>query len=147
MTLLEQIEKDLIQAIKDGNEETRDVLRFLKSSIQKREKDLQKSLTEEELVNIIAKDIKMRKESIDQFISGSRHDLADAEQKGIAIIEKYLPAQLPLEEVKQVIADAVKEVKAKTMADMGKVMAKVMTKLQGKADGSVISQIVKDHLK
>lgn len=146
MNLFETIEKDLIQAVKNGREETRDVLRFLKSSILKREKELQTKLTDDELINLIGKEIKLRKDAIEQFIQGSRQDLAEADKKGIEILEKYMPEQLSSEEIKKIVIETIDEIKAKSITEMGQVMNKVMAKAQGKADGSKISQIVREHL-
>lgn len=102
--------------------------------------------TDEEVLSIIQKEVKQRKDSIEQFENAGRQELADKEQKELEILQKYMPSQMSEEEVKAIVEQTINEVNAKSMADIGKVMSAVMPKLKGKADGALVSKIVKDML-
>ena len=146
MNTLEKINQDLLEAMKSGDEKLRDILRYLKNAIQKKEIDTRTELSEQDIIAIIAKEIKSRKESIEQFLKGEREDLADKEKHEIEVLTKYLPEQISLEEVENIISKAIEETGAKTMTDMGKVMGKIVSQVQGKFDNSKISEIVRSKL-
>lgn len=149
MTDLKQKIKENIQAaMKGGDETTVSTLRMLLSAILNKEiagkKD--KALNDEEIVEIIFSEAKKRKESIEQFRKGRREDLARKEEQELAILRKYLPEQMPEEEIKKIVEAGVEKVGAKTIKDMGKVMAEISSKVKGKAEGGFVSKIVKELL-
>ncbi len=104
------------------------------------------TLTDEDVISILQKQAKQRKDSIEQYSDAGREDLESAEREEMAIIEEYLPAQASEEEIQSVIDEIVREVGAASIADMGKVMGKAISALRGKADGRRINELVKKSL-
>ena len=102
--------------------------------------------TDEDVMAVISKEIKQRKDSIEQFEKANRQDLADKEKAELAVLETYLPEQMNEEEVKKYVDEAVATTGATTPQDMGKVMGALMPKTKGKADGSLVSKLVKEAL-
>lgn len=102
--------------------------------------------TDEDVMAVITKEIKQRRDSIEQFEKASRQDLADKEKAELAILETYLPEQMSEEDVKKYVLDAVATTGASSPQDMGKVMAALMPKVKGKADGGLVSRLVKEAL-
>ena len=119
---------------------------MLRAAILQVEKDSQKTLTEDEMSAIVAKEVKKRKESITEYENAGRQDIADDLRKEIEILSKYLPEQLTNEEIEKMVDDAIAESGATSQRDMGKVMGLLRPKTQGKADGKVVSDIVKAKL-
>ena len=141
--LLEKIELDLKTAMKSKNEAVTGTLRMLKAAIKNKEIEKKaKSLSEEELLEIIQKQLKQRKDSISDFEKASRQDLVQKEKAEVSILEQYLPRQLSDEELKVIVQKAVQSIGAKSKADMGKVMKEVMPQIAGKADGKRVNQAV-----
>lgn len=102
--------------------------------------------TEEDVLTVLQKEAKQHRDSIEQFRTGGRQDLVDNETKELEILQKYLPALMSEEEIRKLVADAIKQTGAKTPAEMGKVMGALMPKTKGKADGSLVSRIVREEL-
>ena len=146
MTLKEQIEKDYIEAFKLKEELKTLVLRMLKSSIKNKEIATGNELNDAAISEVIAKEIKQRKDSALQFANGGRPELEEKENKEIEILTKYLPKQMSESEIAKIIDEAISQSQAAGPKDMGKVMSLIMPKLKGKADGSLISKIVKEKL-
>lgn len=164
MMLKEKIQQDLKNALKEARETELSVLRMVFSAIVNKEKEkrykkikekpdlkeeeLEKEsqLSDEEVLEVISFEVKKRKEAILLFGKGGRQDLAEKEKKETGILEKYLPEQIPEEEIKKLAKEAVEKTGAKEMKDMGKVMAELMPKIKGKADGSLVSKIIKEIL-
>lgn len=147
MSLREQIKQDLIGAMKSGDSVSLAVLRMTQSAIKKAEIDVLKAdATDEDVVKVVGKEIKMRKDSVVQYEQAGRPELAEKEKAEIAVLEKYLPEQMGEEEVRKIVETAITQTGAQSAQDMGKVMAAVMPKVAGKADGAIISRIVKDLL-
>lgn len=121
-------------------------LRLLLSEIRSAEKEKKAPLEEAEIIQIIKRQIKRRKEAIEQYAKAGRGDLADKEEREKEILEAYMPEQMSEEEIRKAVKTAISELQASSMADMGKVMGKVMADLAGKADGSVVNKIVKEEL-
>ena len=142
----EKILNDLVAAMKNQDKETLAVLRMVKGAMQLEEINLKHELTDDEVLTVLVKQIKTRKESIVEFEKGNRTDLIEATNKEIEILNKYMPEQLTEEEVLKVIDEAFKEVNPKTQSDMGKLMACVNPKLKGKADMSFVSKTIKEKL-
>ena len=141
-----QILEDLKTAMKNQDKETLSVIRMVKGAIQMEELNKKKELTDDEVIGIIAKQIKTRKESIAEFEKGNREDLIEKTENEIKILEKYLPEQLTLEEVTKIIDETFEEVKPESMKDMGKLMGKITPKVKGKYDMGEISKIIKEKL-
>jgi len=145
--LQDKINKDLVEALKANDSTKLSTLRMLNSAIKnaiiaKRPKELD----EADILDIIAKQIKQHAESIEQFKQGNRQDLVDKESKELDILKSYMPQQMSEEEVTNLVKDAIKEVDAKDIKDMGKVMKVVSPKTKGRADGKLVSDTVKKCL-
>ena len=146
MALLSDIKKDLKQAMLDKNDLERDTIRMFLAEVQRFEIDNQEEADDSKALQIVNKMIKQRNDSITQFKSGGRDDLADKEQKEVDILSKYKPAQLSEEEVTQKVIEAIENAGASSMQDMGKVMGILNSSLAGSADMGMVSKIVKDNL-
>ena len=132
--------------LKEGDTLSRSVLGMLLAAIMNKELAKGKEATQEEIIEIIFSELKKRKESVLAFEKGNRKDLADKERAEIKVLEKYLPEQMPEDELRKIIKEAVGKTGATTVKDMGKVMAEIMPQIKGKADGSLVSKIVKESL-
>ena len=141
--LLEKIESDLKNAMKERNETKLGTLRMLKAAIKNKEIEKKvKNLTEPELLEIIQKQVKQRKDSISDFEKANRQDLVKKETAEISVLEQYLPKPLSETELKFLIQKAIQTVGAKSKAVIGKVMKEVMPQVAGKADGKQVTQIL-----
>ena len=146
MALLSDIKKDLKQAMLDKNDLERDTIRMFLAEVQRFEIDNQEEADDSKALQIVNKMIKQRNDSITQFKSGGRDDLADREQKEVDILSKYKPAQLSEEEVTLKVKEAIEYSGASSMQDMGKVMGVLNSSLAGSADMGMVSKIVKENL-
>lgn len=142
----DRILNDLKEAMKAQDKETLNVIRMVKGAMQLEEINKKHPLTDEEVISVIAKEIKTRKESIKEFISGNREDLATKTQKEVDILVKYMPEQLSEEEVIKVIEEAFDKLNPTSPSDMGKVMGYVTPLLKGKADLSFVSATIKEKI-
>ena len=142
----ETILKDLVAAMKAQDKETLTVLRSVKGAIQLEEINVKHELNDEEMISILAKQIKTRKESVVEFEKGNRQDLVDATNREIEILSKYMPAQLSEDEVEKIIDDAFNKVNPTGPADMGKIMGIVSPLLKGKADMGNVSKMIRERL-
>jgi len=145
-TLKQKIKNNLNSVLKEGDTLSRSVLGMLLAAIMNKELAKGKEATQEEIIEIIFSELKKRKESVLAFEKGNRKDLADKERAEIKVLEKYLPEQMPEDELRKIIKEAVGKTGATTVKDMGKVMAEIMPQIKGKADGSLVSKIVKESL-
>jgi len=154
MTFKEKIQKDLNEAFKSGQDLVSVVLRMLLAAILNKEKEKRYKLkeekdvllTDEETMETIISEIKKRKEAIPEYERGERWDLAEKEKKEMTILQKYLPAQLSQEELKDLIKEAIVKVGAQEQKDMGKVMSELISRIKGRADTGTVSKIVKELL-
>jgi len=119
---------------------------MLRAAIKQVEVDKRVELSDEEVIDIIATQVKQKRSVIDEFLKGGREDLADEAREEISELEKYLPEQLSEDDLKTLIAGVISEVGATSMKDMGKVMGIVNPQVKGRADGKTVSQIVKGFL-
>ena len=148
MTLYENINQDMKNALKQGDAVKLSALRMLVSAIKLQEIDKNvKALDEADIVQTVQRQIKQHKESIEQFEKGKRQDLADKEIRELKVLEAYMPQQLSQDEVLAIVKAAVAETGAAAKSDAGKVMKIVMEKVKGKADGKTVSQLVMGLLK
>lgn len=164
MTLKEKINADLFQAVKQRKEIERSTLRMLKAAILNREKEkryriakaepafLEKELvakselTDEEVIEVIFSEIKKREEAALAFETGKRLELAEKERREAVILRNYLPELVSEEEIRALAEEAIKEIGAKEIKDMGRVMAELVPKLKGRADNTLVSRVVKELL-
>ncbi|MCG1022329.1 GatB/YqeY domain-containing protein [Sutcliffiella horikoshii] len=146
MSLLERLNTDIKQAMKDKDKEKLSVLRMVKSSIQNESIKHGRDLSEEEELTVLSRELKQRKDSLQEFDKAGREDLVHKLQGEIAIVEHYMPEQLSEEELSAIIQQTVADVNASSKADMGKVMGALMPKVKGKADGSLVNKLVQQHL-
>ena len=142
----EKLQKDLIEAMKSKDKVKIDVIKLVKASIQNEEINNKKELTDDEILSIITKHVKMRKDAIIDFEKASRDDLIDAYNNEINILSTYLPKELTLDEVNKIINDAIDEIKPDGIKDMGKIMKEVSPKLKNRFDMSKVSSIIKEKL-
>ena len=142
----EKIINDIKEAMKSQDKEKLSVLRMVKGAIQLEEINKKQELDDNDVIGVIAKQIKTRKESIVEFEKGNRNDLIEKTQSEIKILEAYMPEQLSEEEINKVIAEAIDQVNPQAPSDMGKVMGIVTPKLKGRADMSLVSKLVKEKI-
>ena len=143
--IAEQIDQDLKSALKEKNEIASSALRNLKAGIKNSEIESRQSLSDEEILKVISKQVKRHKDSIESFKLGNRTDLVKHEQAQMAVLEKYLPVAMSEQELSGIVSAVIKDLKA-TPADFGKVMKEVMGRTKGQADGNMISRLVKEQL-
>ncbi len=160
--LKEKLQEDLTQALKAGQHERRSVLGMLMAAVKNRELekrsklakartpadqlDAQSKLADEEIIEVVASEIKKRKESAVTYEQADRSELAAKEQSELVILSKYLPAQLSDDEVRAHVKDAIQELNAQGEKDMGKVIGAVRGRVKGKTDGQTVSRIVREEL-
>ena len=147
MGLQEKIPQDLKEALRGRKELELSVLRMLQSSIKNKTIEKQKKeLTDEEVVEVVAAEVKKRKEAAAEFEKVNRQDAADREKAEIDILMKYMPEQMSEEEIRAQVKKAVADSGAEGVKDLGKVMKIIIPALKGKADGAVINRIVREEL-
>ena len=145
MGLLEKIEEEFKAAYKAKDDIVKSALSNLKAALKSLQIEKQKDLSDEDVVAVAAKKVKQHKDSITEFEKGGRTDLVENETKQMAVLQKYIPAQMSEEEVRSLVKSTITELNA-TPADFGKVMKAVMVKTSGQSDGAVVSKIVKEEL-
>ena len=145
--MIEKLDKDMIAAMKNKEKDKLTVIRMVKASLKQEQIDHKKEINDELLIDVVNKQIKMRKDSITEFEKGERNDLIEKTQYEIDILMNYLPEQLSKEEVLKIIEDIFDNVKPEGQKDMGKVMKEAQTKLKGKADMKEVSTIIREKLK
>ncbi len=146
MTLKERITEDMKTAMRSGEKDRLGIIRMLQAAIKQREVDERIVLDDTQVLAVLEKMIKQRREAITQFEAGSRADLAAKEAAEIAVLQVYLPAQLSEAELDAIIADAIAQTGASTIKDMGKVMGIVKTKAAGRADMGAVGARIKAKL-
>jgi uncharacterized protein YqeY len=146
MSLRDQINDDLKTAMRSGETVRRDTIRLLTAALKQREVDERKTLTDGDVLAVIEKMIKQRRDSISQFEQGGRQDLADKEKQELTLLQTYMPQAMGEDELAAAIAAAVSESGAAGPADMGKVMAVLKPRLAGRADMGKVSAAVKARL-
>lgn len=142
----ERIMNDIKEAMKSQNKERLAVLRMVKGAIQLEEISKKQELNDNDIIAVVSKQIKTRRESITEFVKGNRNDLVEKTKSEISILEEYMPEQLSEEEIIKTIDEVINEVNPQAPSDMGKVMGIVTPKLKGRADMSLVSKIVKEKI-
>lgn len=147
MELREKITADIKAAMIAKDSVKLNTLRFLQSAIKNKEIDSRPNpITADDVMAVIKKLVKQRKESIEQFQAAGRNDLADQESAELKVMEAYLPAQMTKEQIEQVVTDVIAATGAKTIKEMGVVMKEVQARTAGTADGKTISEVIKSKL-
>ncbi len=147
MSLVERLNSDMKQAMKDKDKDKLSVIRMMKASLQNEGIKLGKQeLSEDEELTVLSRELKQRKDSLQEFDKAGRQDLTDKLHAEIAIVESYMPKQLSGEELDALVTEAIAQTNATSKADMGKVMSAIMPKVKGKADGSLVNKLVLQHL-
>ena len=144
--MVEQLDKDMIEAMKAKDKDRLTVIRMVKAALKQEQIDHKKEINDELLVDVVNKQIKMRKDSIAEFEKGGREDLIQKTQEEIDVLMKYLPEQLSKDEVEKIINDLFDELKPEGQKDMGKVMKEAQAKLKGKTDMKEVSSIIREKL-
>ena len=144
--MVEKLDKDMIEAMKAKDKEKLTVIRMVKASLKQEQIDHKKEINDDLLIDVVNKQIKMRKDSITEFEKGNRADLVEKTQNEIDILMAYLPEQLSSEEVIKVIDEIFEDIKPESQKDMGKVMKEAQAKLKGKADMKEVSTIIRESL-
>jgi uncharacterized protein YqeY len=146
LSLIAQLESEVQEAMLARDATRRDALRLILSSLRSAEKELQRPLSNDEELQVLQRERKKRVEAAEAFRTGGREEQAATEERELAILEEFMPEPLSEEEIEEIIDDAIAEVGATSMADLGRVMADVMPQIAGRADGSSVSQIVREKL-
>ena len=146
MSLNDRLRDDLTAAMRSGDALRRDTLRMAQSAAYSVEKEKRRPLTDEELVAVLGREVKTRRESVEAFRAGGREDLASKEEAEIAILVPYLPQQLSEDEVRDLVAEAIAATGATSAREMGKVMGWLSPKTRGRADGKRVSELVAQAL-
>ncbi|GAM15224.1 GatB/YqeY domain-containing protein [Mesobacillus selenatarsenatis] len=147
MSLLERLNTDMKQAMKNKEKDRLTTIRMVKASLQNEAiKFGKQELSEEEELTVLSREVKQRKDSLQEFEKAGRQDLVEKIQTELKHVEVYMPQQLSEEEVTAIVKEAIAETGAASKADMGRVMAVLMPKVKGKADGSLVNKLVQQHL-
>ena len=141
MTMRDKLEDDIRQSMRDRNQARLDALRFLKSAVQAAEKSSGESLDDARMLDVVAKQVNDRRESIRMFQEGNRTDLVSKESAELQVLEEYLPPQMSREELESLIQELVSQVGATSIRDKGKLMGRLMPQVKGKADGAIVNEL------
>ena len=144
--LKDKLLEDLKNSMKEKNVIRKNVIQMVRAAILQVEKDKQVELSDEEIINIMAKEAKKRKDSLEDYKKSNRQDLIEQIEEEIHIIEEYLPKQLSKEEIAEIVKEVIKEVGATSIKDMGKVMKSAKEKIGAASDGKTINEVVKELL-
>ena len=145
--IIDKINTTLKMAMKASQKDEVLAIRNILEKIKKRQVDSQKQIDENEIIQVINKYAKQLRDSIEQFESGNRIDLAQKEKNELKIVEQFLPKQLTREEINQIVINVITKINAQNMSDMGSVMKEVIKITKGTADGKIISELVREQLK
>jgi uncharacterized protein YqeY len=145
-SLIARLEEELTAAMKERNASRRDALRLILSNLRSAEKELQRPLHEDEELQVLQRERKRRLESIEAFRGGGRDEQAAREEAELEVLEEFMPEPLSEDDLERIVDDAIAEVGATSMRDLGRVMADVMPQIAGRADGSAVSQLVREKL-
>ncbi|WP_139490465.1 GatB/YqeY domain-containing protein [Brevibacillus dissolubilis] len=145
MSLMERLNQDMKQAMKDKNALKLSVIRLVKAAIQNEEIN-KGQLSEDELLTILARELKQRRDSLQEFEKAGREDLASKTRDEIEVLTDYLPAQLSEDELRQIVRETIAETGASSKKEMGKLMGALMPKVKGKAEGALVQRVVSEEL-
>ncbi|WP_088035771.1 GatB/YqeY domain-containing protein [Evansella clarkii] len=146
MKLLDTLNQDMKEAMRNKEKQRLSVIRSVKASLQNESIKLGKEITDEEALSVLSREMKQRKESLHEFEQANRSDLVEKTKLEIKLLEEYMPAQLSDEELQQIVDETIQETGAGSKAQMGKVMGAIMPKVKGRADGTRVKQMVEQNL-
>lgn len=146
MPLKEKLMEDLKESMKSKNKVRKDTITMVRAAIKQKEVDERITLTDEQILEIISKQLKEKRGAIEEFKKGSREDLVKLTESEMEILLEYLPKQLSEEEIEKIVRETIEEINATSMKDIGLVMKAVMPKVKGKTDGNIVNNIVKKVL-
>ncbi|MDR7857114.1 GatB/YqeY domain-containing protein [Tissierella sp.] len=143
MSLKETLMEDLKDSMKSKDTIKKNTITMVRAAIKQREVDERIDLSDDDILDIISKQLKEKRTVIDEFTKGQRQDLVELTEKEIEILLRYLPKQLSEEEVEIIVIETIKEINATSMKDIGNIMKAVMPKVKGKTDGNMVNKIIK----
>lgn len=143
---MDRISEDMKQAMKNKDKVKLSVIRMIRSAIKYTEIEKQTTLSDEQILDVLTREVKQRRDSLQEFEKAGRQDLVENVQAELEILKQYLPQQLSEQELRNIIQSVIEEIGAKGKSDMGKVMSAVMPKVKGRADGKLINQLVQEYL-
>lgn len=146
MTLKQKLQEDLKTSMKNKDTLRKSVITLIRSSIKQVEVDKRIELNDDDVTDIISKQLKQRNDSLEQFLDAGREDLVEETRSEIEVLKEYLPQQLSEEELNEIVKQTISEVGATSMKDMGKIMSVIKPKTKGRADGKLINKLVKENL-
>ena len=146
MTLKQKLQEDLKTSMKNKDTLRKSVITLIRSSIKQVEVDKRIELNDDDVIDIISKQLKQRNDSLEQFLDAGREDLVEETRSEIEVLKEYLPQQLSEEELNEIVKQTISEVGATSMKDMGKIMSVIKPKTKGRADGKLIDKLVKENL-
>jgi uncharacterized protein YqeY len=146
MSLTERLTADMKQAMKDKDKVRLSVIRMVRTAMKNLEIDAKRELSDEDVITIMNRELKQRRDSLQAFESGGRQDLVEDMKAEIQVLIAYLPEQLSEDEVRTIVKDVIASTGATGKADMGKVMSALMPKVKGRADGKLVNQVVSQEL-
>jgi uncharacterized protein YqeY len=146
LTLLDNLNEDMKQAMRNKEKEKLSVIRMLKAALQNEAINQGGTLSEDDEITVLSREMKQRRDSLSEFEKAGREDLAEKVRAEIVIVEHYSPKQLTDDELEEIVKVTIAEVGATSKADFGKVMGKIMPKVKGKADGNAVNNFVKKYL-
>jgi uncharacterized protein YqeY len=146
MNLAERLNEDMKQAMKSGEKDRLSSIRMVRASIKNQEIELRRPLEEAEVIQVISRELKQRRDSLQDFERAGREDLVANVSAEIEVISQYLPQQLTEEEIKLIVSQTMQETGASSKADLGKLMGALMPKVKGRADGKLVNQLVQQLL-
>lgn len=146
MALKDQLQADLKTAMKEKDKVKKSTVTMIRAAILQVEKDQKVELEDDQILEIIAKQLKQRRDGLAEFEKAQRDDLIQQAREEIEIIEGYLPTQLTIDEIKVIVTETIQETGAVDAKDMGKIMSALMPKVKGRADGKLVNQVVRESL-
>jgi uncharacterized protein YqeY len=146
LSLIARLEDELAAAMKERDTERRDALRLVIHALRTSEKELQRPLSDDEELQVLQRERKRRQEAIEAYEAAGREEQAEDEAYELEVLEEFMPEPLDEDELERIVDDAIAEVGATSIRDLGRVMADVMPQVAGRADGSVVSQLVREKL-
>lgn len=146
MSLKDRLQEDWKNALKGKDKFKASVISMAKAAILQVEKNDKSSLNDDQVIEVLAKEVKQRRDALQEFKKGNRQDLVDSTNAEIDILLQYLPQQLTEDEIREIVRESAEKLGANSMKDMGKVMAAIRPNTNGRADGKIVSQIVKEYL-
>ncbi|GAB7386318.1 GatB/YqeY domain-containing protein [Bacillaceae bacterium] len=146
MSFIDRLNEDMKQAMKNKDKLKLSVIRMVKASLQNEAIERQRELSDDEVLAVLNREVKKRKDSLQEFAKAGRDDLAANVAAEIEVLQQYLPEQLSEEEIRRLVKETIEQVGAASKADIGKVMGAIMPKVRGRADGSLVNKIVQEQL-